>query len=290
MLTADEARVLDRLTLGTRSAPPVSASSGVRRARARGVGGEFHEYRHYQPGDDPRAIDWTVEARLRQLVVRVSRAEGHLSLHVLVDTSASMSLGTPTKLECAKKIASALCYVAIEGREAAGVASFGNRIDSYVRPATGRAQLLRIFDTLSGASASGSSSIDRALEHYAAVSRGPGLVAVLSDYFDPGQGPTGLQALMYRGLTPVVVQIVAPEEIDPVITGEIELLDIEDASAPPIVVDAASVAAYRERVTQHTNSLRMLCLSHGLPFICIEASTSISAILAAFEEAGVFSV
>ena len=95
MLAPAEALMLDRLTFGG-AASALPATTGVRRARASGTGVEFHEYRRYQPGDDPRSIDWTVEARLRQLVVRVSRADGHLRLHVLIDTSASMSVGNPT--------------------------------------------------------------------------------------------------------------------------------------------------------------------------------------------------
>src|SRR6476469_10637513 len=94
MLSADEARQLDRLALGS-SSPAAAASSGLRNARARGAGLEFHDFRHYQPGDDLRSIDWNFEAGLRQLVVRVFRAEGQLQLHLLVDISQSMTTGSP---------------------------------------------------------------------------------------------------------------------------------------------------------------------------------------------------
>jgi uncharacterized protein (DUF58 family) len=58
MLSADEARSLDRLVLGTATAAPVAtAAGGQRRVRARGFGQEFQDFRHYQPGDDPRSID-----------------------------------------------------------------------------------------------------------------------------------------------------------------------------------------------------------------------------------------
>ena len=92
MLTPGEAVLLERLTFGG-AVTALPTAAGVRRARGRGTGAEFHEYRRYQAGDDPRHVDWTVEARLRQLVVRVARADGHLRLHVLVDTSASMGVG-----------------------------------------------------------------------------------------------------------------------------------------------------------------------------------------------------
>jgi uncharacterized protein (DUF58 family) len=215
LLSPDDARLLDRLALGDRGIPVSPAPNGVRRARARGAGSEFHEYRHYQPGDDPRAIDWTVEARLRQLVVRVPRAEGHLRLHVLVDTSSSMSIGQPDKLTCATRAAAALCYVAVEHRDAAGVSSFRDRITTWLPPAEGRGQLFRALEALGTWLPAGVSAIDRALEQYAGAMAGPGLAVVLSDFFQPGAGLQGLQALLARGLVPAVLQVVAPEEISP---------------------------------------------------------------------------
>src|SRR2546421_9510905 len=109
MLTARKLRQLDRLALAAPSATP---SPGTRHARPHGHGLEFRDYRRYQPGDDPRMIDWTVEARLRQLVVRTFRAEGRLQVQIVVDTSASMAIGSPSKLTCAARVASALAYVA----------------------------------------------------------------------------------------------------------------------------------------------------------------------------------
>ena len=62
MLTADEARQLDRLGLATPIGALAATASGLHRARARGYGLEFHDYRAYQPGDELRSIDWTVDA------------------------------------------------------------------------------------------------------------------------------------------------------------------------------------------------------------------------------------
>src|SRR5437870_9476688 len=214
MLSADEARHLDRLALSS-SAPALSAASGFRRARVRGAGLEFQDYRHYQPGDELRSIDWTVDARLRQLVVRVFSAEGRLQLHLLVDVSRSMSAGTPDKLACAKKLAAALCYMAVARRDAAGAATFDDTVRSYVAPAAGRAQLFKVFDTLRSAAHGGRSALNKALFDYGAAARGPGLAVVISDFFEPAGAFDGLQFLMYRGLTPAIVQIVAPEELDP---------------------------------------------------------------------------
>jgi uncharacterized protein (DUF58 family) len=287
-LSPDEARLLDRLTLGGGPAATTAAASGVRRSRARGFDLEFHEYRHYEPGDDPRSIDWSVEARLHQLVVRVSRAQGHVPLHVLVDVSASMRIGTPAKLACARKMAAALCYVAIARRDAAGVSTFADDVLSYVRPAHGRPQLFRLFDALSVAAATGPSAIDRALERYAAIARGPGLVAILSDFFGSAPGLPGVRALLARGLMPALVQILAPEETAPDITGLTELVDVERDDEPPVIVDERAVAAYHARMAGHSASLRSTCLAAGLPYLQVPSDTGFKPLLSALEGAGLF--
>src|SRR5262245_263828 len=173
MFSAEEARVLNRLMLGAGPTAPAASTAALRRARVRGAGLEFQEYRHYEPGDDPRSIDWTVEARLRQLVVRVSRADGHVRLHVLVGASAAMTLGQPDKWSCARGLAAALCYIAQERRDTAGVAVFDEDVRRYVAPAAGRAQLFRAFGLLDSTQPAGASDVNRALLHYGAAARGP---------------------------------------------------------------------------------------------------------------------
>lgn len=285
MLSADEARQLERLALGS-SSPAAVASSGLRHASARGFGLEFHDFRHYQPGDDPRSIDWNVEARLRQLVVRVFRAEGQLQLHLLVDVSRSMTTGTPQKIECARKLAAALCYVAVERRDAVGLATFDETIRSYVKPAAGRSQIFRVFDTLRTPQQGSRSAINRALLDYGGAVRGPGLAVVLSDFYHPDGALDGLRYLLHRGLTPAIVQIVSDEELQPDIVDEAELVDVEDASGAPLVVDAAAVAAYQDRLAQMSAELEAFCLSRSLPWLRVASSTSFQSLVKACQQAG----
>lgn len=288
MLTADEAQLLDRLTLAAGFSSASASPSGVRRARLRGLGVEFHEHRQYQPGDVPRSIDWNVEARLRQLVVRVSRAHGHMPLHVLVDCSASMGIGSPAKLECARKAAAALCYVAIERRDAAGASTFASRIETHIRAAAGRAYLFRIFSALSKAAAGGESAIDQALEAFAAVVRPPALVVVLSDFFGADSKLRGVRALMHRGLTPALVQVVAPEDLDPRLATDTELMDAEREDDAAVVAAPSVVAAYHERVDAHAASLRAFCATSGLSWLRIDSSGAFPDLLSSLESVGLF--
>jgi len=288
VLSPHDTGFLERLTLGADPSTIRPSAGGVRRTRGRGPGTEFHEFRPYQPGDDLRAIDWTVEARLHQLVVRVPRAHGHVRLHVLLDVSASMSIGSPSKLECGRRIAAALCYVAVRNRDAAGVSTFRDRINSFMPPAEGRAQLMRALEFLGTLSPSGASSIDRALEHYAAAASGPGLAVVLSDFFEAG-AVRGLQHLLHRGLRPIVLQVVAPEELEPALPSDVELIDIEQPDGERLVVDAGAIRAYQAVLAQHEASLREFCAAHRCPFARLASNLPFHHAIGALENVGVIS-
>ena len=288
MLSADEVRQLDRLTFANTSAAPAGGLAGARVERVRGFSTEFHDFRQYQPGDDPRSIEWTVYGRLGQLVTRTYRTTAQLRVHLLVDVSASMSAGLPDKLSCAAKVAGTLAYAGLRARDAVGLATFAGGIASRLAPSDGRAQLFRIFAVLNGATASGRSAIGGSRTGYGAVERGPGLAVVISDFFDPAGVLDGLRHLLHRGLTPAVVQIVSAEELAPVLEGDVELVDIESPDAPPLLADAESVTGYRAALAEHHASLHGFCETHALPSLQIPSSASFPEMLQACSRAGLF--
>jgi uncharacterized protein (DUF58 family) len=279
VLSAQDARLLDRLALAPRGLTATTGSPALRHANTRGHGLEVHDFRAYQPGDDPRSIDWTVHARLRQLVVRTTRAEAQLRLHLLMDVSSSMSLGRPSKLAFASKVAAALAYLAVRRREAVGIATFDYRVRTVVAPATGRGQLFRVLSTLRATKPAERSCLNDALSGYGSLVRGPGLVVVLSDFFDPRGTHDGLQYLLHRGLQPALVQVATDDELDPHIDDELELIDVERPTAPPVVVRADAVAAYRAKLAAWVEALESFCRSEAIPWVPLRTSLSFDAVL-----------
>ena len=71
---------------------------GERRSTRKGQSVEFADFRNYVPGDDLRFIDWNTYARLDQLFLKMFLEEEDLHFYALIDASASMDFGTPTKL------------------------------------------------------------------------------------------------------------------------------------------------------------------------------------------------
>ncbi|MGB2714726.1 MAG: DUF58 domain-containing protein [Vicinamibacterales bacterium] len=288
MLSADEVRQLDRLTFGNGNVSPESTLSGARIARVRGFSNEFQDLRPYQAGDDPRSIEWTVYGRLGQLVTRTYRSNAQLKVHVLLDISASMSGGVPDKLSTGAKLAALLGYVAIRAREAVGLVTFNAAITQRFAPATGRRQLFRIFAALSKVVAEGRSAIGASLMNYSAVEKGPGLVVVISDFFDANDVLQGFHTLQHRGLTPAVVQLLSADELDPSFVGDVELVDIETSDTVRLIADAESISAYRAGLDENRASLREFCDANALPFLQLTSSESFADMLRACASAGLF--
>src|SRR3954465_1029418 len=84
-----------------------------RRARKRGTGLEFADYRSYVPGDDFRHLDWKAYLRLNRLILRLFEEEQDLPIYFFLDSSQSMDFGQPMKLDYARRVAAALCYIGL---------------------------------------------------------------------------------------------------------------------------------------------------------------------------------
>ena len=70
-----------------------SLQTGAYVSHFRGRGMEFDESRPYQPGDDPRSIDWRVTARSTTAYTKLFREERERPVLVMVDLRASMHFG-----------------------------------------------------------------------------------------------------------------------------------------------------------------------------------------------------
>src|SRR5213592_3860697 len=89
---------------------------GRNRSRFAGGGQEFLDHRHFHHGDDLRAVNWRAYLRLEKMFLKMFQLEPRIPVRVLVDISRSMTTGGATgasKFDYARKLAAALCYVAL---------------------------------------------------------------------------------------------------------------------------------------------------------------------------------
>jgi uncharacterized protein (DUF58 family) len=113
-------RQLERLQLVMKK-PVRGGLKGGRRSVKRGQSVEFADFRDYTLGDDLRQLDWNVLARLEKLFIKLYVEEEDITIHILLDASASMVAGDPQKLQFAKRAAAALGYIGLASEDRVAV-------------------------------------------------------------------------------------------------------------------------------------------------------------------------
>src|SRR5882724_2790543 len=113
----------------------------------KGQGMNFDEVREYQPGDDVRAIDWNVTARMNHPFIKKFVEERELTLMLLVDVSGSGLFGSrdQSKRELAAEIASVLAFSAIRNNDKVGLILFTDEVEKFIPPRKGRSHVLRVI-------------------------------------------------------------------------------------------------------------------------------------------------
>lgn len=161
--------------------------AGQYRSGFRGQGLDFHEYREYTPGDEPRFIDWKVTARTGVPYVRTFREEREQVLLLAVDTSASMAYAgaqsEDTKLEYAARLAAVLSYSAALNGDKVGLLLYGCRPHFYLPPAKGMKQSRRIVrEILSAPTGGADETADDIASEINRTQRKRALVFLISDF------------------------------------------------------------------------------------------------------------
>jgi uncharacterized protein (DUF58 family) len=113
----------------------------------KGRGMNFEDVREYQPGDEIRAIDWNVTARLGTAFVKKFTEERELTVMLVVDVSASGNFGSTTqsKRELAAEVACLLAFSAIRNNDKVGLILFTDRVELFIPPKKGRSHTLRLI-------------------------------------------------------------------------------------------------------------------------------------------------
>ena len=270
MITARSRAILDRYTLSSRA---LSAQSGERSSREPGQSVEFHDFRPYQPGDELRYVDWRVYARTGRLYTRLYEAERAVKLHLVLDNSASMSIGL--KAEYARTLVQLLSYVA--QRDApTQVHLLGGGSSRQSQGPGGMRETWRFVDdapVVVGDEAGALSGLKRFALSLPSQ-RGNALALVVSDLFEDVPIRPTLTALKARGLDVGFLHVVAEEDLEPP-AGLLELHGVESGERLPAGPDEAR--AYREEVQRYLERTRNAVLRAGFKHLLLRSPAAGSA-------------
>jgi uncharacterized protein (DUF58 family) len=250
MLTPAELSLLGRLDLAYRRAAG-GLYSGERRSPRSARSPEFADFRPYVSGDDFRQIDWKAFARLDRVLLRLYVAEEESCLNLVLDTSPSMELGTPPKLQAVRRLAAALAFLGLGAmdRVVVGCWQAGGPHTQRLR---GRDGVGRIWSFLQGLEAGGEARPDdlprlRWLR--------PGLTVLVSDFLQEEPLSAALATLRGRRQELVLWQVLAPEEERPTLSGDLKLVDAESGSGRELTITPGLVREYERALAAHRAGL-----------------------------------
>ena len=229
--------------------------SGLHRSPRKGFSAQFAEHRPYQPGDEPRMLDWKIAARSDRLVVKQFEEETNLRATILLDVSRSMAWSGDrarlTKLAYAERLAAAIALLLLRQRDAVGLVRFDAEVRSAIAPRARRGQWKRIVAALSEPGAGKETRAGAAFAQAGRLVPRRGLIILISDLLVDSEEVLGpIRALRGLGHQVVVLQVLDPAERDLTSSaGEALFVDPESALAVPASV-ADVRAAYHDTVTQ----------------------------------------
>ncbi len=274
LLSASFLHRLERLNLLTRGLV-IQGLTGEHRSRRHASSTEFADFRKYVPGDDFRRIDWNAFARLDGLFLKQTEAKEDVTVHLLVDSSQSMNWGVPNKLAFARRLAAALGFLALARFDAVTAVCFADRLYDRFPLVRGRAQILRLLSYLDQAPVGGATRMQRAVDEYCNGALGGGIAFVITDLLSEDDWEAGIVSLLREGLEVVVLHVLAPQELQPTVEGDLELLDSETGDVVEIVVGDQARRAYEQRVQDWCASVASFCHRSEVGYLALDTTVSL---------------
>ena len=270
---------LEALELSVRSVRTGYRLGGRFAINRRGASMEFADYVPYAPGDDIRAIDWNLYARLDRLFVKTYKEEIALAVEVLVDATPSMGLPTREKFERAVQIAVSIGYVALAGGHhvrfhwvRAGRVTAGPWFHQ-------RGDLMRMAQQAAAMRLGGAISLDGWVQRavLACRMRGGQALLITDGMARPAEFFRALHILRMRHLEAKVIQVLTAQELQParLFQGGV-LVDAESGATQQLAYSPAELA---QAMTDHQERLARFCKRRGIPFVLHRLDESLDAFM-----------
>ena len=209
-----------------------------------GTSTEFCDTRDYSPGDDVRYLDWNAFARMNRPYLKQYHQEEEMHIALLVDASSSMMF--EGKFALARQLAAAFGVMGLRGSEKVSACALQSANHARLAPCSGRGSATKLFAFLESLEPGGEQPIEVGIETFLRQHRGRGVVVLLSDFLTTGDLRRAFNLLHSAGLEPFALQILAPSELAPEVSGDFRLVDSESAATLDISYANDLLALYHE--------------------------------------------
>jgi uncharacterized protein (DUF58 family) len=216
------------------------------------------DHRNFSLGDDLRAVNWRAYMRLEKLFLKLFQIEPRVPIRLLLDASASMSLGD--KWDFARRLTAAIAYVGLVRLDAIDLIPFREGVEEGQRCGGGRHRFSPVASYLGDLECQGKTNIDRVVREFLSANPQKGLLIVVSDFLGETDWAKPLQYLADYGHELFLIQVWDESEREPAARGDLEIEDVESGKVLKITFDDAAREKYTAAFDEHAELLRRLAL------------------------------
>lgn len=245
---------------------------GGNRSKAKGSSVEFSDYREYIPGDDFRRIDWNALARFEKVFIKLFMEEREAPVTIFVDKSASMAF--ENKREVAVKIAATFAFAALKEYDSVSAVLFDKKAVSFELNQKGQAAFSRIAQLLESLPFSEESDLYSVLCSWQPRLR-KGITILVTDLMYESRLEEALKLLSYKKQKVVLCHVLSEEELNPILEGNMRLIDSETKEHMDILAGADAVNLYNQTLTHYLNTIKASCSKYGADYLLINSAKPI---------------
>ena len=232
--------------------------TGPRRSISGGHGLTFKDYRIYAPGDDIRLIDWRVYARTDNLYIKVHEEERNLTVHIIIDRSASMDFGKPiSKFDYASMIGVGFAYLALRDNERFQFSTFADTLDIF-QPKRGMSHLAAMVQHLNSIKSTGNSKLVDTIRQYKKVIGSRSLLVLASDFLVNIDEIR--EAFYLLGDHEIkIIQVLDRTEKELKMEGDMKLIDSETKGMLRTFISPRLRMQYQQQLDEHCAKIEEVC-------------------------------
>lgn len=245
---------------------------------------EFADFREYMLGDDIRRIDWNLYSRFEKYFIKLFTDERQMHVQIFLDCSASMGKDNPRKAEYAVATAAALGFLAVHNMDKVTFHLMqGGHATNPFGTIVGKTPFFRAVGELENVTYGGDTDIAACVSGTDTGTR-DGLTVIISDFFTESDIHKAVDYLCYKRRQVLLIQVLTPEEVEPVYSGRMHLIDVEsediaDDRNMKLRITRGMQLAYAEALRDYIDGLSTFCASRDAGFVTVTSDMPIEKML-----------
>lgn len=252
---------------------------GNHKSRTYGSSCEFADYRDYMDGDDTTKIDWKAYARFEKLYLKLYLDERQMHTRIYIDVSRSMEYGDRKKADQAIRLAAAVAYLSVCEMDKVSVYAVRDReVHEIIRGMVGKEAFLTSIGKLNEIGFEGDCYLSDAILP-TSVGYGDGMSVIISDFLTDHDFERAIDYLVDKKRDVFCMQVLAKEELNPLIRGKVHFFDSEDTRRfYRKDINKEIAKAYKQALEFATNRIQNYCFSRGAGYLLASAEAPVGEI------------